>query len=930
MQLLILLTATLLLRLVLGAPHPEDALIVPGTLPIDTMGRQVHAHGGGILQLGERYWWYGTTQKQGPDWISEGINLYASEDLASWEYTGQIFSGSQIQGMLYPAPYRIERPKILYNKEFDQFVMLFHCDTPSFAYPAVGMASAPVITGPWTWEHVFQPHGRASYDMTAYQDEDGSAYLVNSVENNLLGISKLTKDYLDVERAPCGPITQAGHPGEAPAVFKTGADSYYVVASHLTGWKANAPILFHSQVESLCKGEWEELPCPARGPGADTTFQSQSTFVLPITFSDGARLFIYMADRWNFEGPGSVGNASYVWLPLAAQIEPERREDEEDKQNLPVGLDREATNGAKVNMPQPEALYATCDGTHLQPQDSLSTVSRPSSSFQSLSRPGSATSTEFTQDSHERRDSLDFQQDRADPKKQICFDFTKGVCTRGANCKYSHDIALIVSVNSQERGICFDFLRGQCNRGLLCRFSHDLSNIAAQQSQINKTSKRNAPICYDFVKGLCMRGADCRYSHDINSIINGSRSAGNTSYEICYDFSRGRCTRGAACRYSHDIRLLAQGGVLSPALMAAGLAGPAAIAAAQAHQATYAAAAAAAASRAQLAGYAAALASAPRRQSAPGDLQQPNGGLLFNGFANRAALMAGQYAASIQQGMGMMHPDMAAYNEMMAYGRTSPPGMMHPAWAAMQQAAARSCSPDLPHSAAMQAPIPARRHTDDGTGGTQAYMELLQQMQAASLNGGVHMQGGDAKINEKMMAGAYNARQPGMPTNGTAAAAHLQPTGEPRHVSSPINQPQPDAQLHAGLLNQPLSAQQLAQYQHIIAHKAALSAANTALEAVPENDVPDMKIGAVWDQTAVMQAMQLQQALQKQQQQQSQDGGRLSVQPGMRVAKPAAGSENAQPNILLATSPPDSDAEACVPKASATQQLYMCREIWNR
>ncbi len=74
--------------------------------------------------------------------------------------------------------------------------------------------------------------------------------------------------------------------------------------------------------------------------------------------------------------------------------------------------------------------------------------------------------------------------DSLDPKQQICFDFTKGLCTRGEACKYSHDIALIVKVNSQERGICFDFLRGQCSRGLLCRFSHDLSNITSQSSQV--------------------------------------------------------------------------------------------------------------------------------------------------------------------------------------------------------------------------------------------------------------------------------------------------------------------------------------------------------------------------------------------------------------------------------------------------------------
>lgn len=74
--------------------------------------------------------------------------------------------------------------------------------------------------------------------------------------------------------------------------------------------------------------------------------------------------------------------------------------------------------------------------------------------------------------------------DKVEPKQQICFDFTKGACSRGDTCKYSHDIALIVSINSQERGICFDHLKGQCNRGLLCRFSHDLSFIAMQHKQV--------------------------------------------------------------------------------------------------------------------------------------------------------------------------------------------------------------------------------------------------------------------------------------------------------------------------------------------------------------------------------------------------------------------------------------------------------------
>jgi hypothetical protein len=62
-------------------------------------------------------------------------------------------------------------------------------------------------------------------------------------------------------------------------------------------------------------------------------------------------------------------------------------------------------------------------------------------------------------------------------KTQICFDFTKNQCSRGASCKFSHDLDLIIQVNSQEKGICFDFLKGTCARGPLCRFSHDLRNL---------------------------------------------------------------------------------------------------------------------------------------------------------------------------------------------------------------------------------------------------------------------------------------------------------------------------------------------------------------------------------------------------------------------------------------------------------------------
>lgn len=51
----------------------------------------------------------------------------------------------------------------------------------------------------------------------------------------------------------------------------------------------------------------------------------------------------------------------------------------------------------------------------------------------------------------------------------ICYDFVKGVCTRGSECRYSHDLTLIArmargssgedSNPGQQADVCFDYLR---------------------------------------------------------------------------------------------------------------------------------------------------------------------------------------------------------------------------------------------------------------------------------------------------------------------------------------------------------------------------------------------------------------------------------------------------------------------------------------
>jgi hypothetical protein len=76
---------------------------------------------------------------------------------------------------------------------------------------------------------------------------------------------------------------------EAPCVFKH-KGKYDFIASGCTGWAPNAA---RSAVAEQLFGPWTELGNPAQGPGAATTFDSQSTFVL--TLPD--ETYYYIGDR---------------------------------------------------------------------------------------------------------------------------------------------------------------------------------------------------------------------------------------------------------------------------------------------------------------------------------------------------------------------------------------------------------------------------------------------------------------------------------------------------------------------------------------------------------------------------------------------------------------------------------------------------------
>ncbi len=332
-----------------GEPWPDD--------------KQVHinAHGGGVLFHAGVYYWFGEHKIEGEagNAAHVGVHVYSSHDLYNWKDEGIALAvGDDPQSPIVRGCI-LERPKVIFNSRTKKFVMWFHLEPKDAGYTGSlsGVAVADDITGPFRFVDAFRPNagvwpanvptadkhplsaeeltelegrellggpvpyypkhllfrrdfagGQMARDMTLFVDDDGSAYhLYASEANGTLHISELSDDFLK----PAGTFIRIfpGRFHEAPSIFKAHG-KYFLFSSDCTGWAANTARLC---VAANIFGPWEELGNPCLGPGEliANTFNSQSTFVLPVQGRTGA--FILMADRWN---PANAIDGRYVWLPI--------------------------------------------------------------------------------------------------------------------------------------------------------------------------------------------------------------------------------------------------------------------------------------------------------------------------------------------------------------------------------------------------------------------------------------------------------------------------------------------------------------------------------------------------------------------------------------------------------------------------------------
>lgn len=242
-----------------------------------------------------------------------GVGCYSSKDLWKWKNEGIVLPAEEKNETHDLHKLNVlERPKVIYNDRTGKYVMWMHIDDTNYTKASVGVAISDSPTGPFDYLYSKRPHGFDSRDMTIFKDDDGVAYLIYSSEDNSeLHVGPLDREYLDV----AGDMRRVlvGQKREAPALFKH-RGTYYMITSGCTGWAPNEA-LAHA-AESIM-GPWETIGNPCIGGNKifrQTTFFSQSTFVLPLPGLPG--YFIFMADRWN---PADLRDSRYVWLPLTVR-----------------------------------------------------------------------------------------------------------------------------------------------------------------------------------------------------------------------------------------------------------------------------------------------------------------------------------------------------------------------------------------------------------------------------------------------------------------------------------------------------------------------------------------------------------------------------------------------------------------------------------
>jgi hypothetical protein len=293
-----------------GSGPLAGATIVNDRFWLDTAGTPIYSQGGGVLQVGDTYYWYGVKyrgavsyaanpDRKNGDIAFEGITTYSSKDLVSWKLEAT------------------DKPQNT-GGWFGRLGVAYHAATKKYVLAAQGggglyFATSDRPNGGFVFDNVQTDLpgivNGSTGDQTIFQDDDGQAYLISSSSSGRANryVSPLrASDFLKAEEAW---FVYKGGGREGNCMFKH-AGTYYHCSSDLHGWNTSQTYCVSA---TDLKGPWNAEFVMA-GTAADYSHVTQTGFFISVKGSEQTTV-IYAGDRWaNFAGNGIGFNQ---WLPLS-------------------------------------------------------------------------------------------------------------------------------------------------------------------------------------------------------------------------------------------------------------------------------------------------------------------------------------------------------------------------------------------------------------------------------------------------------------------------------------------------------------------------------------------------------------------------------------------------------------------------------------
>ena len=181
------------------------AVIINDRFWQDTSGTPIYSQGGGVLQVGDTYYWYGVKYRgavtyaanptgKNNDTSFAGITIYSSKNLADWKLENTVMPANT-------------------GGWFGRLGVVYHAATQKYVLVAQGggglyFATSSTPAGTFVYNNVQRDLpgivNGATGDQTMFQDDDGQAYLISSSSSGRANryVSPLrASDFLAVENA---------------------------------------------------------------------------------------------------------------------------------------------------------------------------------------------------------------------------------------------------------------------------------------------------------------------------------------------------------------------------------------------------------------------------------------------------------------------------------------------------------------------------------------------------------------------------------------------------------------------------------------------------------------------------------------------------------------------------------------------------------